>query len=77
MTPLLREFESGSTENELAARKALLKLVTAENITYINLLQVWADLPLPEFLYRDRIHSSLQGNTKLGEAEEKPDLSFQ
>lgn len=31
LTPLLREFELGSTENELAARKALQELVTAES----------------------------------------------
>ena len=68
LTPLLREFESGSTENELAARKALQELVTAENITYIDLLGVWADFPQPEFLYRDRIHPSPQGNTKSIEA---------
>lgn len=68
LTPLLREFESGSTENELAARKALQELVTAENITYLDLLQDWADFPQPEFLYRDRIHPSPQGNTKIIEA---------
>ena len=68
LTPLLREFESGSTAKELAARKALQELVTAENITYINLLQDWADFPQPEFLYRDRIHPSPQGNNKIIEA---------
>ena len=68
LTPLLREFESGSTENELAAREALQELVTAENITYIDLLQTWVDFPQPEFLYRDRIHPSPQGNTKIIEA---------
>ena len=68
-------FDRKRTSSEKSP--ARVRLVTAENISYIDLLQVWADFPQPEFLYRDRIHSSLQGNTKLGEAEEKPDLSFQ
>ena len=68
LTPLLRELKSGSTENELAARTAVQELVKTEKIAYIDLLQSWADFPQPEFLYRDRIHPSPQGNTKLVEA---------
>ena len=67
LTPLLREFES-ATADELAARKQLQELVTAEKIDYIDVLQAWADFPQPEFLYRDRIHPSPQGNNKIVEA---------
>lgn len=66
LTPLLREFKSATT-NELAARKRL-RLVTAENIDYIDVLQAWADFPQPELFYRDRIHPSPQGNNKIVEA---------
>lgn len=68
LTPLLREFKEGSQDKELAARQRLQELVKAENITYIDFLKVWADFPQPEFLYRDRIHPSPQGNTKIIEA---------
>ena len=68
LTPLLREFESGSTESESAARKRLQELVSAEQIDYIDLLTEWADFPQPEFLYRDRIHPTPQGNSKIIEA---------
>lgn len=76
LTPLLREFEAGSTESELAARKRLQELVAAEQINYIDILSEWADFPQPEFLYRDReaepsahrIHPTPQGNTKIVEA---------
>ncbi|MEL6931108.1 MAG: SGNH/GDSL hydrolase family protein [Cyanobacteria bacterium J06600_6] len=65
LTPLLREFESDSTQSELTARKRLQELVAAEKIDYIDILAEWADFPQPEFLYRDRIHPTLQGNTKI------------
>ena len=76
LTPLLREFESGSTESESTARKRLQELVSAEQIDYIDLLTEWADFPQPEFLYRDReaepsahrIHPTPQGNSKIVEA---------
>ena len=68
LTPLLREFQSGSTESELESRKRLQELVTAENINYIDILSEWADFPQPEFLYRDRIHPTPQGNIKIIEA---------
>ena len=68
ITPLLQELNSGSTEAETAARKQLQALVTAENIEYLDFLKIWSDFPQPEFLYRDRIHPNLQGNTKLAEA---------
>jgi len=68
LTPLLREFEAGSTESELAARNSLQELVAAENINYIDILSEWADFPQPEFLYRDRIHPTPQGNIKIIEA---------
>ncbi|MDJ0571472.1 MAG: SGNH/GDSL hydrolase family protein [Pleurocapsa sp. MO_192.B19] len=91
MTPLLREFEKGSTprldmprkpspsdllgnrhpsrskEEEIQARERLQEFIAAENIEYIDFLNVWADFPQPEFLYRDRIHPSPQGNTKIAE----------
>lgn len=67
LTPLLREFD-GSTELESAARKQLQELVAAKNIKYIDILSEWSEFPQPEFLYRDRIHPSPQGNTKIIEA---------
>ena len=68
LTPLLKEFESGSTGSELAARKSLQELVSTENINYIDILAEWSEFPQPEFLYRDRIHPSPQGNSKIVEA---------
>ena len=68
LTPLLREFQSGSTEIESQARQQLQELVNSEQIEYIDLLSTWADFPQPEFLYRDRIHPTPQGNNKIIEA---------
>lgn len=65
LTPLLPEFQEGSTPEETQARKRLQELVEAENIEYLDFLKIWADFPQPEFLYRDRIHPSPQGNTKI------------
>ena len=64
----MREFQSGSIDGEKQARKRLQELVIAEDIHYLDLLSVWADFPQPEFLYRDRIHPSPQGNLKIIEA---------
>ena len=63
MTPLLRELESGSRDYEQKARNRLLSFVTRQQITYIDFLPIFADFPQPEFLYRDRIHLSPQGET--------------
>lgn len=68
LTPLLREFQSGSTELEQQARSSLQELITTENIEYLDVLTAWQDFPQPEFLYRDRIHPTPQGNIKLVEA---------
>lgn len=68
LTPLLREFQEGSTPEELEARNRLQELAKAEQIEYIDFLKAWADFPQPEFLYRDRIHPSPQGNSKIVEA---------
>ena len=62
-TPLLRELESGSRDYEQKARNRLQGLVEQHDITYINFLPIFADFPQPEFLYRDRIHLSPQGET--------------
>ena len=67
LTPLLKEFKEGSTAEEQQARDSLQKLVTEENINYLDFLQIWSDFPQPEFLYRDRIHPSPQGNIKIVE----------
>ena len=67
LTPLLREFKADLTEDELKARTSLQQLVTAEAITYLDFRELWSDFPQPEFLYRDRIHPSPQGNTKIVE----------
>ena len=65
LTPLMKEFKEGSTADEQQARDNLQKLATAENIDYLDFLEIWSDFPQPEFLYRDRIHPSPQGNTKI------------
>ena len=67
MTPLLRELQEGSKDNEIKARERLQEFTTTENIAYIDFLNVWTGFPQPEFLYRDHIHPSLQGNTKIVE----------
>ena len=65
LTPLLKEFKEGSTAEERQARESLQKLVGEENLEYLDFLQIWSSFPQPEFLYRDRIHPSPQGNTKI------------
>lgn len=73
MTPLLREFgETGSRDYEKTARKKLQDFVTQEQITYIDFLPIFADFPQPEFLYRDHIHLSPQGNHLVSETLAKP-----
>ena len=67
MTPLLRELKEGSKDDEINARERLQEFTTTENIEYIDFLNVWTDFPQPEFLYRDHIHPSPQGNTKIVE----------
>jgi GDSL-like Lipase/Acylhydrolase family len=68
MTPLLREFQGdGSRDYELKARKRLQEFTTAENIVYLDFLSILADFPQPEFLYRDHIHPSPQGNKLVSE----------
>lgn len=68
MTPLLREFQGdGSRDYELKARKRLQEFTTAENIVYLDFLSILADFPQPEFLYRDHIHPSPQGNNLVSE----------
>ncbi|MGF1540596.1 MAG: SGNH/GDSL hydrolase family protein [Pleurocapsa sp.] len=63
MTPLLRELQGdGSREYELKARKRLQEFTANQNITYIDFLPIFADFPQPEFLYRDSIHLTVQGN---------------
>ncbi len=68
MTPLLRELQGdGSREYELKARKRLQEFANRENITYIDFLPIFADFPQPEFLYRDSIHLTVQGNHMVSE----------
>lgn len=63
MTPLLREVQQGSRDYEIKARKRLEDLVAEEDITYIDFLPIFNEFPQPEFLYRDSIHLSPQGET--------------
>lgn len=77
LTPLLREFQEGATDNEQKGRNSLKNLLTAEKINYIDILDVWADFPQPEFLYRDRIHPTSQGNLKIVEAIAKKFINDQ
>ncbi len=63
MTPLLRELEgTGSRDYEQKARNRLQEFTAQAKITYIDFLPLFADFPQPEFLYRDHIHLSPQGN---------------
>ncbi|GAB4528765.1 MAG: hypothetical protein Tsb0014_10280 [Pleurocapsa sp.] len=72
MTPLLRELETtGSRDYELKARKRLEELTSIEQISYIDFLSVLKDFPQPEFLYRDNIHLSPQGNYSVSETLSK------
>jgi hypothetical protein len=63
ITPLLRELEIEVRDYEQKARNRLQELVEQQQITYIDFLPIFADFPQPEFLYRDRIHLSPQGET--------------
>ena len=38
-----------------------------QQITYIDFLPIFTDFPQPEFLYRDHIHLSPQGNHLVSE----------
>jgi len=67
ITPLLEELQTESTPEIRNARKKLRGLVDSEKIEYLDFLKIWSDFPQPEFLYRDRIHPNLQGNTKISE----------
>ena len=60
-TPLLRELQQGSRDYELKARKRVQQLVEKQNIIYLDFLTIFTDFPQPEFLYRDHIHLSPQG----------------
>ena len=66
-TPLLREIEQGSRDYEIEARKRVRELVNAQNITYIDFLDRFTNFPQPEFLYRDHIHLSPQGETMVSQ----------
>ena len=68
MTPLLRELgETGPRDYEQKARNRLQEFTNQEQITYIDFLPIFADFPQPEFLYRDHIHLSPQGNHLVSE----------
>ena len=68
MTPLLREFgATGSRDYEKKARNRLQEFTIKEKITYIDFLPIFGDFPQPEFLYRDHIHLSPQGNHLVSE----------
>ena len=68
MTPLLRDLgETGPRDYEQKARNRLQEFTTQEQITYIDFLPIFADFPQPEFLYRDHIHLSPQGNHLVSE----------
>jgi lysophospholipase L1-like esterase len=71
MTPLLRELETTSRDYELKARKRLKQFTDIEQISYIDFLSVLKDFPQPEFLYRDHIHLSPQGNHLVSETLSK------
>ena len=56
-------MKSGSRDYEQTARNRVGEFVTQQQITYIDFLPLFADFPQPEFLYRDHIHLSPQGET--------------
>ena len=66
-TPLLRELKEGSRDYEKVARNRVQELVTQQQITYIDFLPLFRDFPQPEFLYRDSIHLSPQGETMVSQ----------
>ena len=77
MTPLLRELEgAGSRDYEQKARNRLQEFTVQAKITYIDFLPLFADFPQPEFLYRDHIHLSPQGNHFVSETLAKSLQSF-
>jgi lysophospholipase L1-like esterase len=68
MTPLLRETEvKGQRDYEKKARNRLQDFATTENFVYLDFLPIFQDFPQPEFLYRDHIHLSPQGNALVTE----------
>jgi lysophospholipase L1-like esterase len=67
-TPLLRELKEGSKNYEQKARNRVQELVTQQEINYIDFLPMFADFPQPEFLYRDHIHLSPQGEAMVSKA---------
>ncbi|AFZ35601.1 lipolytic protein G-D-S-L family [Stanieria cyanosphaera PCC 7437] len=68
MTPLLRETkEKEQRDYEKEARKRLQDFAKTENLIYLDFLPIFQDFPQPEFLYRDHIHLSPQGNALVTE----------
>ncbi len=63
MTPLLREVgEPGPRDYEGVARQRLTTFAQEQNISYIDFLPLFNQIPDPETFYRDHIHLSLLGN---------------
>ena len=68
MTPLLRELTgTGSRDYELKARQRLKEFTSSAGINYVDFLPIFSDFPQPEFLYRDTIHLTVQGNQMVSE----------
>jgi GDSL-like Lipase/Acylhydrolase family len=69
MTPLLRELGTpGSRDYEITARKRLVDFTQTHQISYIDFLPIFNNMPQPETLYRDHIHLSPQGNQIVSQA---------
>ncbi|MBD2439993.1 GDSL-type esterase/lipase family protein [Nostoc sp. FACHB-110] len=63
MTPLLREVgKPGPLDYEITARQRLSEFTKAQQIPYIDFLQLFNASPNPQALYHDTIHMNLQGN---------------
>lgn len=64
MTPLKRELASqgGPRDYEIAARQRLSDFAQAQQIPYLDFLDIFDASDRPEELYRDHIHLSPRGN---------------
>ncbi|BAZ31907.1 hypothetical protein NIES4074_43800 [Cylindrospermum sp. NIES-4074] len=72
MTPLLREIgEPGSRDYEIKARQRLHDFTEKQQITYIDFLPIFQEIPNPQALYKDHIHVNSQGNLLVSQVIER------
>lgn len=72
MTPLLREIgEPGCRDYEIKARQRLDDFTEKQQITYIDFLPIFQEIPNPQALYKDHIHVNSQGNQLVSQVIER------